>query len=126
MYYILIGKNAVKVDNLADWSKWFSEHARFGSRHVGHLNIKKRKPFKKGGKMLAKVNKQRQVPITISTVFLAMDHNHFNMYGNKPILFESMVFGGKYDDYQARYFTWDEAKEAHDQLVIDVTKGLVL
>jgi len=46
----------------------------------------------------------------ISTVFLAIDHG-FN--DGPPILFETMVFGGKYDGHQERYATWEEAWEGH-------------
>lgn len=48
--------------------------------------------------------------IVVSTVFLGMDHS-FN--GGTPVLFETMVFGGEYDLYQERYYTWNEAEEGH-------------
>lgn len=126
MYYILIGKNPVKVDDFMEWGRWFETHANMGTRHLGHMSIPARRPFKKGGKMLARVNRQRAVPVLISTVFLGMDHNHWNMSGSHPILFESMVFGGKHDQYQARYFTIEEAKDAHNELVKRITKTMVI
>ncbi len=48
--------------------------------------------------------------VKVSTVFLGIDHAFG--YGN-PILFETMIFGGKHDQYQERYSTWDEAVNGH-------------
>ena len=48
--------------------------------------------------------------VEVSTVFLGLDH----AFGSgPPMLFETMVFGGKYSDEQWRYSTWDEALEGH-------------
>lgn len=51
----------------------------------------------------------------ISTVFLQLDHN-WDPDG-EPVLFESMIFRGKHDQYQRRYHTYDEALEGHNNLV---------
>ena len=56
----------------------------------------------------------------ISTVFLGLDHSYSSKGG--PILFETMIFApeGKlkeYDQYQTRYKSWKQAKEAHDKIV---------
>lgn len=48
--------------------------------------------------------------IQVSTVFLGLDHAFG--YG-PPLLFETMIFGGKHDEYQERYSTWDEAEAGH-------------
>jgi hypothetical protein len=55
--------------------------------------------------------------VNVSTVFLAIDHG-LGSIGNhhKPILFESMIFGGKHDGWQERYYTYDEALEGHKRL----------
>lgn len=48
----------------------------------------------------------------VSTVFLGMNHS----FGDgPPLLFETMIFGGRYDDdeYQTRCTTWEEAEEMH-------------
>jgi hypothetical protein len=37
--------------------------------------------------------------------------------GARPLLFETMVFGGPLDGEQTRYSTWDEAKSGHDAMV---------
>ena len=49
--------------------------------------------------------------VRLSTVFLGMDYNHTGE--GKPILFETMVFGGDMDGRQERYCTWDEALAGH-------------
>lgn len=46
----------------------------------------------------------------ISTVFLGLDHS---FDGGNPVLFETMVFGGKFDQECDRYFTRQEALKGH-------------
>ena len=56
----------------------------------------------------------------ISTVFLHFDHGlNFgtDTEPSDPVLFESMIFGGAYDEYQRRYCTYAEALEGHNNLV---------
>jgi len=53
--------------------------------------------------------------IWVSTVFLFINHN-FGGEG-KPILFETMVFGGKHDQYCRRYASFGEAKTGHWEIV---------
>lgn len=49
--------------------------------------------------------------LLVSTVFLGLDHS---LYAERPVLFETMVFGPtRYHLYQRRYCTWDEAVEGH-------------
>lgn len=50
--------------------------------------------------------------ITVSTVFLGLDHG---FGGGVPILFETMIFGGKHDERMFRYATWAEAERGHWQ-----------
>lgn len=46
----------------------------------------------------------------VSTVFLGLDHS----FGEgRPLLFKTMVFGGKFDGLQQRCTTWDEAEAMH-------------
>ena len=52
--------------------------------------------------------------VTVSTVFLGIDHS----WGDgDPILFETMIFGGKHDQYQVRYSTRIEAIHGHADAV---------
>lgn len=46
----------------------------------------------------------------VSTVFLVIDHG----FGfSTPQWFETMVFGGKFDQEQRRYETWAQAAKGH-------------
>jgi hypothetical protein len=59
----------------------------------------------------------------ISTIFLSMDHGLAGLIGDgTPVLFETMVFGGEYDDYQERYHTYVEAEEGHKRICEMVDK----
>jgi len=56
--------------------------------------------------------------VVISTVFLGLDHRMDCMDGaGPPIVFETMVFGGKLDHSEGRYSTWDDAVEGHENWV---------
>ena len=48
----------------------------------------------------------------VSTVFLGLDHS---WSGGKPVLWETMIFGGEHDEYQARYTTYEDALEGHQE-----------
>jgi hypothetical protein len=61
--------------------------------------------------------------VRVSTVFLMIDHNWLD---GPPILFETMVFGGPFDEWQWRYHTWDEAVAGHRAIVAGVEKQLDL
>lgn len=58
--------------------------------------------------------------IEVSTVFLSMEHGIDE--NGRPILFESMVFGGPHDGMQARYCTWKEAEAGHEALLWVLTE----
>lgn len=91
--YILEGHTPVPCHGLREWATWFESF----NRHVAL-------DYYRG--------------IRISTVFLGLDHR-FGGVG-RPILFESMAFGGVLDQQERRYCTWDEAVEGHAQLLQDV------
>ena len=93
LYYILRGHKAVPVHHVV-FSRWYSQH---DDRHVGEDFVGD--------------PRQPKTMVRISTVFLGLDHQ-FNEKG-PPILFETMVFGGKLDTAQWRYATWDEAEKGH-------------
>ena len=52
--------------------------------------------------------------VRVSTVFLGLDHS---WNGPPPVLFETMCFGGKWDEYMWRYHTWDEAIAGHQAIM---------
>ena len=84
--YILKGKMPVEETDLLKWANWFET----AERHVADDMVGKTR---------------------VSTVFLGIDHNLFGT--GKIILFETMIFGGKHNDYQERYSTWEEAEKGH-------------
>ena len=47
----------------------------------------------------------------VSTVLLCLDHNY--LPGGKPLIFETMVFGGGEDNCVERYSTLEEARSGH-------------
>ena len=61
--------------------------------------------------------------IEVSTVFLGLDHNHWN---GPPLLFETLVFGGEFDQEMDRYETWDQALEGHRKIVEKIENSLGL
>jgi hypothetical protein len=97
LYILDTNRNPVPVGNgdtaLADWSKWFED---VENRRVADT------PIDDNG-------------AHVSTVFLGMDHG---MRGEgKPVLFETLVFGGALDGDMWRYCTWDEAEAGHAAVV---------
>ena len=56
----------------------------------------------------------------VSTIFLGLDHSYS---GGPPILWETMVFGGKHDGWQDRYTSLDDAAEGHLRVVEALQKG---
>lgn len=88
-HYILDEQhNAVECD-LMTWARW----------------------LEKGNRVVAKTT----LPgCEVSTVFLGLDHS----FGSgPPLLFETMVFGGPFDQEQDRYSTWAEAEAGHARIV---------
>lgn len=87
--YILDGKTPVPCDNLLKWARWLETADR-------------------------KVDRETVGDSGISTIFLGLDHS----FGTgPPLLFETMVFGGKLSDEMDRYSTWDEAEAGHKAMV---------
>lgn len=94
-YYILDeNKQIIACEDIIKWGKWM----QIADRKIARDTID---------------------DIVISTVFLGLDHS----YGGKiPILFETMIFGGKHDKYQNRYVTIEEALIGHEKAVELVKK----
>lgn len=88
--YILKGKVPVKCKDVHEWGEWFEK----AERHIGDYKYR---------------------GIRISTVFLGLDHRYLGR--GKPILFETIVFGGKLDGEQERYCTWKEAEKGHKEMI---------
>ena len=90
-FYILDdGGNPLPTSSITDWAKWFESSDRFvATTHVGEARV--------------------------STVFLGMDHSFVG--GGEPILWETMIFGGKQDGYQERYSSKLDALRGHNHAV---------
>lgn len=88
--YILEGKEPKLVEDVLEWARWFEAADRQVANTVLPSGVR------------------------VSTVFLGIDHS---FYGGKPILFETMIFGGMYDGEQERYSTWEEAEAGHEKAV---------
>jgi hypothetical protein len=54
--------------------------------------------------------------VLVSTVFLGIDHNYAGM-SDEPLLFETMILGGDYDDYCVRSTSWEKALQIHKETV---------
>lgn len=97
--YILVGKKPKQVKDLFEWAKALETQNRI-------------------------VEQTKIGDVEVSTVFLGLDHS----FGNgKPLLFETMIFGGKEDGYTERYSTWDEAVKGHKSvcdLVNEIKVGI--
>jgi len=68
-----------------------------------------------------KITKQDYIgDVFVSTVFLGIDHNYENQ--GDPVLWETMIFGGMYDEYQERYTSHEDALAGH-QRALDLAKS---
>lgn len=84
--YILVDQKPVEEPDLMAWGNWMQD----AERKVAFNEID---------------------GVRVSTVFLGLDHRFDN--GGDPILFETMIFGGDHDQYQARATTWADAEHEH-------------
>jgi hypothetical protein len=61
---------------------------------------------------------------TLSTVFLALDHNMSGVPNTRPVLFESMVFDTKGEEkFCERCCTWAEAEAQHAKILAALKAG---
>ena len=97
--YILKSKRAVPEDDLLKWAKWFETADR-------------------------KVAKDMIGDVRISTVFIGLDHSWGG--DSRPLLFETMIFGGPHDHYQRRYSTREAAITGHVEALRLVTPKSVV
>ena len=96
-HYILEGHKAVKTD-LMTWARRFERTDRA-------------------------VRKTTIDDVEVSTVFLGLNHQ----YGDgPPLLFETMIFGGKLYQEQDRCTTWEEAEAMHEAMCERVRSNVEL
>lgn len=99
-WYILKDKVPVPCAGLLAYAAWAAANER--QRIVGHDEID---------------------GVMTSTVFLGFNHRFQDRERLPPVLFETMVLGGKYDGLRIRTCTWHEAEEAHTD-AWDVVAGV--
>jgi hypothetical protein len=92
-YYILdTDRRPVEVPILV-WAEWHEKN--FKDRIVGRTQLTSH--------------------VYVSTVFTGMNHRFLG--GGPPLLFETMIFGGKLDGNQWRFASWDDAEVGHKAAV---------
>ncbi len=87
--FILRGHVPVPCHDLLKWAKWFEK----SNKCVATTKIKS---------------------YFVSTIFLGLNHN---FDGDRPLLFETIVFNPNRDQEIQRYCTWDEAVAGHKAMV---------
>ena len=87
-YYVLDGHEPRPVSDVLAWARFFENLA---ARIVAKTLIG---------------------DVEISTVFLGLDHQ---LDDGPPLLFESMIFGGKHDQWVERCSTWRQAEAQHEK-----------
>jgi hypothetical protein len=99
MYYVLGGDGEPRSvgDDAERWARWLERHPD-----------------------------QRRVEVTtvdraeVSTVFLGINHQ----FGEgPPLIFETMIFGGRWDQCQWRWTTRAQSLAGHDQVVAALRAG---
>ena len=96
--YILDGRKPIIEPDLMRWTEALENTDR-------QVKRTKTREYLDDGKLIF---------VDVSTVFLGIDHSYG---GGRPILFETMVFGGKLDQEMDRCSTWEEAEKMHDLMV---------
>lgn len=87
--------NPVPEPDLMKWAQWIESYP---DRQIGRITIN---------------------GIFVSTVFLGLDHAFLE---DKPILWETMQFNGKQDEWMERYSTREEAIKGHNDTCESVRK----
>jgi hypothetical protein len=101
-YYVFVN-GKIRKASLHEWGRWFGN---LDNRRIDYTEISN-EPNYPGGSH-------------VSTVCLGLDHN---IGGPKPILFETMVFGGEWDQSGWRYSSYSEAKQGHWMIVDCIREG---
>lgn len=94
--YVIRNGKVVPEPDLMAWGQWMGT----ADRVVARTNITEE--------------------IVVSTVFLGLDHA---WGGGKPVLWETMIFGGKLDTYQTRYTSRAAAEAGHIDAVSEAYKA---
>jgi hypothetical protein len=99
MFYILEGEKVAPCPDIRAWGEWMGKSEE---------------------RLLWRTE---TADALVSTVFLGSDHRYTG--GGPPIVFETMVFGGEFDQAMERYATYAEAQAGHERWVTQVFGGQV-
>jgi len=99
MKYILEGKIPIVESNVIKWGKWYNKD---DNRRVARTQIENDE--------------------YVSTIFLGLDYSFGD--GTPPLLFETMIFGGKYSNDCWRFSTWEQAEVGHNRVVKGLMNGV--
>lgn len=95
--YVLSGHDAIVEPDLMKWAKWFETANRTVRKDTAKITL--------DGEPVGNVD--------VSTVFLGLDRS----FGQgKPLLFETMVFGGPLDQECERCSSWEAAEKMHEKM----------
>jgi hypothetical protein len=100
--YKLVNKKPVLCASTSEWADWYEHAERIVNYH--HFTIEGQ-------------------AVEITTAFIGIDYSVY-MGGNKPRLFETMIFGGEFNGKRFLSSTWEEAEMQHEtalQLIFTVT-----
>ena len=67
---------------------------------------------KTGGSISEQILRTERGDVLVSTVFTGLNMAPLNP---RPMIYETMIFGGEHDQSQWRYSTEDEAKAGHEE-----------
>ena len=104
--------NPVPEPDLMKWANWYKKSGQDRIIAKTKINPSPTGNFAKFFHFLLGIEVE---DVGVSTVFLSIDHNYSDE--GLPLLYETMVFGGKYDGEMWRYSTRTEAEAGHDQAV---------
>ena len=99
-HYTLVDREPVKLETLKAWVEEVARRDRIAA---------------KTGVDPWRVDLTEIGEVEILTVFLGLDHNYLRR--GPPILFETMIFGGRLDHSRNRCATWDEAEAMHAEAI---------
>ncbi len=109
-YYILDNRTPVEVDEgdctqtMLKWGMWYGTADRTVKKTRMEVTVENR--FTLRAKKLGFIE--------VSTIFTGLDHGHG--WTKKPLLFETMIFGGEFDKQCWRCCTWGEAEQQHEEI----------
>jgi len=98
LYYILDAEGEPKPAELLEWAKWFEDAA---NRQLARTEVKP--------------------DVTVSTIFLGLDHNFCS---GKPVLWETVIFGGPRSEEMYRYTNEVAALKKHAKIVEELREDL--